>query len=496
MRTGTRADGIDLAAGEVVVAGGERLGYDNLVVATGGVPARPKVPGLDADGVHGVHRLSDGADIRAAIAAGAKRAVVLGGGYIGLEMAEVLQTRGLHVTVVLADPVPMAQLDTDMGERVCKAMGDMGIDVQTGQPVREIEVDADGVVRAVRTDTGSYECDLVVLGLGMGPEVTLAREAGLQLGVTGAIDVGHTQRSRSHPEVFAAGDCSQTFHRITGEAIHVALGTHANKQGKVAGSVIGGRPARFAGVLGTAMTKVGDLEVARTGLCTTQAEDGGFDFRSDMIEATTRAGYFPGAAPIAVKLITERGSGLLLGAQVVGGPGSGKRIDVFATAIWAQMTAEELAGSDLSYAPPFSPDLRPRRRGCPRGQPDRAGLSGRPQARRRGAGHRERDPAGRLVRRGPLRSGAHPGGLRRRGPHRGHRRGGGVHRVHLPRLPVQPVAAHRRRLPELHLHRLLVLRRHLHRLQVRRLDVRPVHVRPAHRRAAATGRSSGSPART
>ena len=359
VRTGTRADGIDLEAGEVLVAGGERLGYDNLVVATGGVPARPKVPGLDADGVHGVHRLSDGADIRAAIAAGAKRAVVLGGGYIGLEMAEVLQTRGLHVTVVLADPVPMAQLDTDMGEQVCAAMCDMGIDVQTGQPVREIEVDADGVVRAVRTDSGSYECDLVVLGLGMGPEVTLAREAGLQLGVTGAIDVRHTQRSRSHPEVFAAGDCSQTFHRITGEPIHVALGTHANKQGKVAGSVIGGRPARFAGVLGTAMTKVGDLEVARTGLCTTQAEDGGFDFRSDMIEATTQAGYFPGAAPIAVKLITETGSGLLLGAQVVGGPGSGKRIDVFATAIWAQMTAEELAGSDLSYAPPFSPTYDP-----------------------------------------------------------------------------------------------------------------------------------------
>jgi NADPH-dependent 2,4-dienoyl-CoA reductase/sulfur reductase-like enzyme len=357
--TDTRAEGIDLAAGEVATAGGERLGYDNLVVATGGAPARPKVPRLAADGVHGVHRLADGADIRAAIAAGAKRAVVLGGGYIGLEMAEVLQTRGLHVTVVLADPVPMAQLDTDMGERVCKAMGDMGIDVQSGQPVREIAVDADGVVRAVRTDTASYECDLVVLGLGMGPEVTLAREAGLQLGVTGAIDVRHTQRSRSHPEVFAAGDCSQTFHRLTGEAIHVALGTHANKQGKVAGSVIGGRPARFAGVLGTAMTKVGDLEVARTGLCTTQAEDGGYDFRSDLIEATTRAGYYPGAAPIAIKLITEVGSGLLLGAQVVGGPGSGKRIDVFATAIWAQMTAEELAGSDLSYAPPFSPTYDP-----------------------------------------------------------------------------------------------------------------------------------------
>jgi NADPH-dependent 2,4-dienoyl-CoA reductase/sulfur reductase-like enzyme len=359
VRTGTRAEEIDLSAGTVTVTGGERLGYGHLVVATGGRPARPDVPGLDAAGVHGVHRLADGADIRAAIAAGAKRAVVLGGGYIGLEMAEVLKTRGLEVTVVLADPVPMAQLDTDMGERVCKAMGDMGFDMQTGQPVREIEVDSDGVVQAVRTDAGSYPCDLVVLGLGMGPEVTLAREAGLDIGVTGAIDVRRNQQSRSHPEVFAAGDCSQTFHRITGEPAHIALGTHANKQGRIAGSVIGGRPARFAGVLGTAVTKVGDLEVGRTGLCTTQAEDNGYDYRTETIEGTTRAGYYPGAAEIAVKLLSERGSGLLLGAQVVGGPGSGKRIDVLATAIWAGMTAEELAGSDLSYAPPFSPTYDP-----------------------------------------------------------------------------------------------------------------------------------------
>jgi NADPH-dependent 2,4-dienoyl-CoA reductase/sulfur reductase-like enzyme len=359
VRTDTPAEGIDLSAGQVVAAGGERLGYDSLVVATGGRPFRPPVPGLDADGVHGVHRLADGADIRAAIAAGAKRAVVLGGGYIGLEMAEVLQIRGLEVTVVLADPLPMAQLDADMGERVCAAMCGMGIDVQTEQPVREIEVGPDGAVRAVRTDTASYDADLVVLGLGMGPETTLAREAGLQLGVTGAIDVAQTQRSRSHPEVFAAGDCAQTFHRITGEAIHVALGTHANKQGRVAGAVIGGRPARFAGVLGTATTKVGDLEVARTGLCTTQAEQGGFDYRTEVIESSTRAGYYPGAAPITVKIIAERGSGLLLGAQIVGGPGSGKRIDVFATAIWAGMTTEQLAASDLSYAPPFSPTYDP-----------------------------------------------------------------------------------------------------------------------------------------
>ena len=271
----------------------------------------------------------------------------------------MLHARGLAVTVVLADPLPMAQLDPDMGERVCAAMGAMGIDVHPGEPVREVETDADGVVRAVRTDDGSYETDLVVLGLGMGPEATLAGESGLQLGRTGAIEVDRSQRCTGYPEVFAAGDCSQTYSRITGEALHVALGTHANKQGRVAGSVIGGRPARFAGVLGTAVTKVGETEIGLTGLSSVAAERAGYDARAEVVEGTTRAGYYPGAEEITVKLISERGSGVLLGAQIVGGPGSGKRIDVFATAIWAGLTAEELAGSDLSYAPPFSPTYDP-----------------------------------------------------------------------------------------------------------------------------------------
>jgi NADPH-dependent 2,4-dienoyl-CoA reductase/sulfur reductase-like enzyme len=356
---GARADDVDLDAGVVTAADGRRFPFDSLLVATGGRPLRPKVPGLDAEGVHGVHRLADGADIRAAIAAGAKRAVVLGGGYIGLEMAEVLLDRGLDVTVVLADPLPMGQLDSDMGERVCAAMTRMGIAVRTEEPVREIETDDDGVARAVRTDAGRYDTDLVVLGTGMGPEVSLARAAGLRLGSTGAIEVDRTQRSTSHPQVFAAGDCAQTFHRLSGEDVHIPLGTHANKQGRVAGAVIGGRAARFAGVIGTAATKVCDVEIGRTGLCTTQAQKAGFECRAETIEGTTKAGYFPGAEDIAVKVITERGSGLLLGAQIVGGPGSAKRIDVFATAIWAGMTAEHLAGADLSYAPPFSPVYDP-----------------------------------------------------------------------------------------------------------------------------------------
>jgi NADPH-dependent 2,4-dienoyl-CoA reductase/sulfur reductase-like enzyme len=235
----------------------------------------------------------------------------------------------------------------------------MGMAVHTDQAVREVLLDGDGRACGVRTDAGSYDADLVVLGLGMGPEVALAADAGLALGATGALDVDRSQRCRDHPEVFAAGDCAQTFHRVSGAVVHVPLGTHANKQGRVAGSVIGGRPARFAGVLGTAITKVGELEIGRTGLCTTQAEEAGFSYRVGTVQATTRAGYLPGAEDVAVKLISERGSGQLLGAQLVGGPGSGKRVDVLATAIWAGMTAEDLADSDLSYAPPFSPVYDP-----------------------------------------------------------------------------------------------------------------------------------------
>lgn len=359
VHTGTRAEAIDLEAHRVTAADGRTFDYDTLLIATGGRPTRPPIPGLDAPGVYGVHRLDDGQAIRAALddlpTDRTPKAVVMGGGYIGLEMAEVLQARGLDVSVVLADPLPMGLLDADMGERVCAGMRAMGLTVHTDQAVREVLTGPDGRACGVRTDEGTHDADIVVLGLGMGPEVRLAEAAGLGIGVTGGIDVDATMRSRTHPDVFAAGDCVQTHHRITGEPVHVALGTHANKQGRVAGSVIAGRPARFAGVLGTAITKVGPLEIGRTGLCTTQAEAAGFDFRSDVVEATTRAGYYPGAEEIAVKLVTEAASGRLLGGQVVGGLGAGKRIDVIATAVWAGMTADELAGSDLSYAPPFSP---------------------------------------------------------------------------------------------------------------------------------------------
>jgi len=361
---GSRAESIDLAAATVAVSPADRcsdggdqtttLTYDRLLIATGSVPLRPPVDGLDAVGVFGAQTIPDADAIRRALDNKPRRAVVLGGGYIGLEMAEALVNQGLSVTVVLADPFPMGSLDEDMGERVCAAMTAMGIDVRTCEPVRGIDVEA-GLARAVVTDEGSYPADLVVLGLGVRPNSDLARDAGLRIGTTKGIEVDDTMHTPTHENVYAAGDCIQTRNRITGHPVAIALGTHANRQGRVAGTNIGGRPARFEGVLGTAVTKVGNCEIGRTGLSTMDAELAGYSIETTLLESTVKAGYYPEAGKLAVKLLTERQTQRILGGQIVGGPGSAKRIDVLATAIWAQLTAAEFAAVDISYAPPFSP---------------------------------------------------------------------------------------------------------------------------------------------
>jgi NADPH-dependent 2,4-dienoyl-CoA reductase/sulfur reductase-like enzyme len=195
--------------------------------------------------------------------------------------------------------------------------------------------------------------DVVVLGLGSRPETELAVAAGILIGPTGAIAVDRTQRT-GHDGIWSAGDCAETLHRVTGRPANLHLGTIANKTGRVAGINIGGGRASFPGVLGTAITKVCDLEIASTGLRTVDALAAGLDAVDGTAHGTTTAGYWPAAAPMTIRVVAQRRGGRLLGAQVVGGPGAGKRIDVFATAIWNAMTAEDLAWTDLAYAPPFS----------------------------------------------------------------------------------------------------------------------------------------------
>ncbi len=360
LRLRTEVTGIDLAARTVEVrdhesARTESIGFDHLVLATGARPRRPDVPGIDARGVYGVQTLDDGEQMLSALESTPRRAVVVGGGYIGIEMAEAMVNRGLAVTVVTRSPEPMATLDPDMGRQVHAAMEGMGIDVQTSVRLDAVEVDAAGAARAVVTDAGTFPADVVVLGTGVSPETSLAAAAGLPLGRWGGLVTDLQMRVFDADGVWAAGDCVESIDLVSGNRVHVALGTHANKQGRVLGTNLGGGYATFPGVVGTAASKVCSLEIARTGLRERDCEAVGFAYVPVVVESTTRAGYYPGAAPVTVKLIAERRTGRLLGAQIVGREGAAKRIDALAVALWNHMTVEEISGLDLAYAPPFSP---------------------------------------------------------------------------------------------------------------------------------------------
>ncbi|HSK26164.1 MAG TPA: FAD-dependent oxidoreductase [Jiangellales bacterium] len=361
VRTRTEAVGLDLDARTVEardVDSGEagRIGFDQLVVATGARPARPDLPGIDAAGVHGVQTLGDGAALIDRLdSEQPRRAVVVGGGYIGIEMAEAFVRRGLDVTLVDQAAEPMSTLDPDMGRLVRKAMQSMGITVVTGAGVDGFETRPDGRVAAVAAAETTYEADVVVLGLGVQPESTVAGAAGIPLGASGGIRVDLRMAVPGYDGVWAAGDCVESFDRVSQTWAHVPLGTHANKQGRVLGTNLGGGYATFPGIVRTAVSKVCDLEIARTGLREVDATRAGFRFVAEVVRSTTRAGYFPGAEPLTLKVIAEDGTGRLLGAQVVGREGSAKRVDALALALWNEMTVHDLAMVDLSYAPPFAP---------------------------------------------------------------------------------------------------------------------------------------------
>lgn len=349
---------IDLAARRATVRDLARsrelqLGFDQLVIATGARPMRPDLPGIDLDMVHGVQTLDDAAHLLDHARSGrSARVVVVGGGYIGIEMAEAFIKWGAEVTVVDGAPNVMRTFDADMAVRIEDAMKRHGIELRTGTPVEGFEPGA------VLTAAGPIPADLVVLGLGVTPNAGLAADAGLDLGARGSIVVDRRQQT-SVEGVWAAGDCAQSFHLVSERPVHIALATVANKQGRVAGINIGGGYAAFGGVVGTAVSKVCTTEVARTGLSEVEAAAAGFRYATATVEATTRAHYFPGAKPMVVKMLADRASRRVLGAQIVGEEGAAKRIDVVATAITARMTVDDLIDLDLSYAPPVSPTWDP-----------------------------------------------------------------------------------------------------------------------------------------
>jgi NADPH-dependent 2,4-dienoyl-CoA reductase/sulfur reductase-like enzyme len=324
-----------------------RVEFDQLLIATGGRPIRPQLPGIDNPKVHGVQTLDDADHLLRHANEQCRRVVVVGGGYIGLEMAEAFVKRHADVVLVEGSGQVMRTLDPEMAGLVADALRGTGVDLRLGHSV---EAFTDG---GVVVGGDEIPADLVVLGIGVAPNSELARDASIDLGARDSIHVDRRQHT-SAEGVWAAGDCCESFHLVSRQPVHIALGTVANKQARVAGINIGGGHASFPGVVGTAISKICGTEVARTGLTTAEATAAGFDHGAVTITSTTKAGYFPGAERMDLRLVFERGSGRLLGAQIVGGAGAAKRIDACAVALTAAMTVSQIVDLDLAYAPPFA----------------------------------------------------------------------------------------------------------------------------------------------
>jgi len=360
LRLHTRVGLIDQASRQVFVSQGDReevLGYDTLVVATGADPVRPPVPGLGHDRVFTIRSLDEAIRLRRLLEGGVvRRALVVGAGYIGLETAEGLTTVGAEVEVIEALPQVLAGFD-EPAAGVVAAELTRHVRLRLGSRLDAVgDGDGDGGVTAL-VDGSEERTDLVILATGVRPASGLLIDAGARYLPDGSVVVDSGMRT-SLPGVFAAGDCVALPHLVLGEPAWVPLGPAANKTGRVAGTVAAGGTSAFTGVVGTAVMKVFDLEVARTGLSLTEARAAGLDAVATDVTSRSRAKYYPGSSPVHVRLVHAPG-GRLLGAQMTGREGAAKRIDVLATALQAGFTVADLAALDLSYAPPYAPVYDP-----------------------------------------------------------------------------------------------------------------------------------------
>lgn len=357
----TRATRIDRTAHtvemvDVNTGATSSLPYDTLVIATGAVPFIPaRLKGANLEGVFTLTKVSDANRIIAALASdGARKAVIVGGGMIGVEAAEAFTDRGLDVSLMEMMPhVLPGLLDDDLSPAVEQELAGKGVHLFTGQRVMSLEGDAQGKVRSVVTDKSSIDADVVLLALGFRPNSGLARDAGLDIGPLGGVAVDKQLRT-SDPDIYAGGDCVENVHLITGKRVFVPMGSTANKHGRVIGTNVTGGHDTFPGVVGAAVAKVFDLSVGHVGVTLDEAREAGFQPLIATGEGRDRAGYYPGARDLKVKLVADAATGRVLGGQLVGRADVSKRTDVLATAITAGMTIDTMANLDLAYAPPFS----------------------------------------------------------------------------------------------------------------------------------------------
>ncbi len=339
---------------------GEKLerSYDKLLIATGAYAIIPPLKNVGLENIFTLHWLDDGKEIKKYVESKKPDRVVLTAGYIGLEMAEAFGKLGLDVTVLAKDEKVLPMIDEEIAETVKEELEKNNVDFKKNSEITGFEGDKDGKVRKVKTKNGEVETDFVLLGVGVKPSSELAEKAGIEIGKTGGILVDEKMETNIK-NIYAAGDCVESRHILTGEGVNIPLGDTANRQGRTAGINISGGNATFLGILGTAITKIFDLAVARTGLSENEAKKSEFDYTSVKIDAPSRAFYYPGGSKITVKMIIEENSGRLLGTQMAGKEGVSQRIDVAASLINYKSTIEEIQNLDLAYAPPYSPAWDP-----------------------------------------------------------------------------------------------------------------------------------------
>ena len=359
VRIRTVADGIDTRRKVVRAVNadtGEPLEfpYDQLVIATGSTPVRPSLPGIDLRGVYTLGSMEDAIAIRGETEAGRQRVVIIGAGLIGMEMAEAFAVRGAEITMLeREDQVLPALLDREMADLVEKHLSAKKVTVVTGVSVQGLSGDGGGRVSRVVTDHGNIPADLVLMAVGVRPNVTLAAAAGLAIGPRGGIVVDEVLRT-SDPDIFAGGDCVENRHLLTGEPVYAPRGSTSNKHGRVIGDNLTGGNTRYPGVLGSTILKIFDFNVGATGLGERAARERGYDVVTSLTPGLDKAHYFPGGKLLVLKGVADRKTGTLLGLQAVGAGEASKRIDTAALAIAQRMRLGEIASSDLCYAPPYS----------------------------------------------------------------------------------------------------------------------------------------------
>ncbi len=327
--------------------------YDRLIIASGARPVFPPLEGIHLKGIFTLRNIQDSDAIKNFLREyQPSKAVIVGAGYIGLEMIENLLVHGCQVSVIEKAPHILPSMDSDIADVVSNYLNSRGIEVRTGEPVTAFK--GTDTVKEVMVGRNSLPADMVIISIGVIPNSEIAARADIELGSSNAIRVNEKMET-SQPDVYAAGDCTVVRHIVSGQEMYIPMGTTANKQGRIAGENAAGGNAAFTGVLGTGISKILDMEVSRTGLCEQECQNLGIEYISHTIKSRTRVPYYPDAGRIHVKLIVDKNSRRLLGGQIAGYPGSGKRIDTIASALTMNSRIDDLINMDLAYSPPFSP---------------------------------------------------------------------------------------------------------------------------------------------